>query len=290
VLRNAKEACACGTPRGICARHAFVIHHDEGRNQNNCVQFDVIQAAREAGYGHATGALICGTREKPICRYFGTCGYQAQFERPGSHVAPVEMVVQRPTCTEGMDVVIFDDIDGSQLVKQVQVAEKTFERARGSPEFGDVREIAELLDEARREAPGRGLYHTDAFELLEYVARRKGTTLEAVLAATPPISGLAPAPTVDGFMAALPGQFVELIGQLHEEYAWYRSGQPFTSGIRITATSIDLARLMTPVVKADGTTSLTNKAVAVLSSTPSPLLSQWTNRLGLARIHRWAGG
>ena len=33
--------------------------------------------------------------------------------------------------------------------------------------------------------------------------------------------------------------------------------------------------------QSDGTTSLTSKAVAILSSTPSPLLRQWTNHLGL---------
>ena len=268
-------------PRGTCEKHALVIHHDEGRNGKNCVQFGVIEAARDAGYGSATGALICGTREKPICPSFGTCVYQGQFQRPGSHVAPVEIVAQRPTSTEGKEVVIVDDVDGSQLLDQVAVTGKTLESAHRSPSFADVREITELLDDALREAPGKGVYHTEAFALLEYMARRRGTTLEAVLAATPPSVGLAPEATVSGFAAALPGQLVELIGQLHQEFAWYRSGEPFTSGIRIRATGIDLARLMTPVVKADGTTSLTNKAVAVLSSTPSPLLRQWTNLLGL---------
>lgn len=156
-----------------------------------------------------------------------------------------------------MDVVIVDDIDGSQLLHQVSVTATTLERARSSRKFADVRAITGLFDEALREASAKGVYHSEAFELLEYLARRSGTTLEAVLAATSPSAGLAPEPTISGFAVAVPGQLVELIGQLHQEYVWYREGEPFTSGIRITATGIDLARLMTPVMKADGSTSLT---------------------------------
>ena len=281
VERNATERCACGIARGTCPKHAFAIHHDEGRNPNNCVQFEVIQAPREAGYGSATGALVCGTRDKPICPHYATCGYQGQFDRTGSHVAPIEMVAQRPTSTEGRDVVIVDDVDGSQLLHRVSVTMETLERARSSRTFADVREITGLFADALREAPGKGVYHAEAFELLEHVAWRNGTTLEAVLSGTPPSPGLAPEPTVEGFTTAVPGQLVDLIGQLHQEYAWYRAAAPFTSGIRITAKAIDLSRLMTPVVKADGTTSLTSKAVAILSSPPSPLLRQWTNHLGL---------
>ena len=281
VERSATESCACGTARGSCQEHVYVIHHDEGRNCDNCIQFDVVQAAREAGYGSATGALICGTRDKPICTHYDICTYQGQFDRPGSHVAPIETVAQKPTSTEGRDVVIVDDVDGSQLLHKVSVTADTPELARNSRTFADVREITGLFADALREAPGNGVYHAEAFELLERVAWRNGTTLEAVLSGTPPSLGLAPEPTVEGFATAVPGQLVELIGQLHQEFAWYRSGEPFTSGIRITANGIDLSRLMTPVVKADGTTSLTNKAVAVLSSTPSPLLREWTNHLGL---------
>lgn len=281
VDRTSTEPCACGKPRGSCPQHAFDLQHDEGRNEDNCSQFDLVSAAREAGYGPLTGLLICGTPAKPICPSFFDCSYQGQYDRPGSHVAPVQTVVQRPTSTKGRDVVICDDIDGSQLIVSAQITAKTIERARGTAHFGRVRELVELLEEASRQASNQGAFHDEMFELLDYVARQRGTTLEEVLARTPSLSGLWPEPTVDGFNRALPGQLVDLIGQLHQEFSWYREGGSITSGIRITSEGIECTRLMTPVMTDDGVTSLTSKAVLVLSSTPSPVVTQWTSHLGL---------
>jgi hypothetical protein len=281
VLRAETERCRCGTRRGDCSQHRIVLHHDRGRNAENCANFHVIEAARLAGYGARVGAWICGTKGNSICPLFRDCEYQFQFERQGSHVAPVETVTQRPTSTNQMSVVLFDDIEGGRLVSNWRITAATLDRAERCRDGQKLKSLIVTLRRALAEATTTGSYHRAAYEALDIAARGIGTTLEEVLTATPTAKGLVPSPSVDAYARAIPGQIVDLLELLHEEFPWYRAGTQFTSGLRLTAAGIDATRLLIPTAKANGDTSLTGKSVAVLSSTPDPVLRQWMGQLGL---------
>ncbi len=280
VERADLEHCRCGRPRGTCSEHSLVLHHDEGRNEDNCLRFEVVLAARDNGYGAHVGTAICGNQDTPICGHYWECLYQKQWRRMGSHVAPIEAVILRPTSTVGTDTVVLDDLETGRLISTTRVSAKTLARARQSPGSSEILALLDLLESALKNATAEGTYNASAYQLLEHVARVGGTTLEAVLARTPPSLGLLPTPEADAYRSALPGQLFDLIAILHEEQAWLRQGTSFTSGIRVTAAGIDASRLLAPVAKANGTTALIGRSVLVLSSTPDPILRQWMTRLG----------
>ena len=280
VARAGDEPCRCGVRRGDCSSHRVELHHDYGRNADNCERIDVVKAARDAGYGARVGAWICGTATRPICPFFAGCLFQLQFDRPGSHVASSEIVTQRPTSTDQMSVVIMDDLDSSRLISERHISPALVERAEGSPGGASVRPLLAVLRRAVDSA-ARPVYHRSAYAALDMAARSIGTSLERVLADTPNVRALAPDPTSEAYEQALPGQLVDLVELLHEEFALYRAGTEFTSGLRVRAGGVDATRLLRPTVKSDGSTSLTGKAVAVLCSTPDPVLRQWMGQLNL---------
>ncbi len=280
VARAADAPCRCGIRRSDCPHHRVELHHDYGRNADNCERLDVVEAAREAGYGARVGPWICGTAAHPICPLFQDCAFQLQFEREGSHVASSEIVTQRPTSTGQMSVVILDDLDSSRLISEQHITPSLLQRAERSADAAPVRPLLGVLKRAV-EATGDPVYHRPAYDALDLAARGSGTTLERVLADTPSVFALAPEPTAEAYNQALPGQLVDLVELLHEEFALYRTGIEFTSGLRISGSGIDITRLLRPTVKKDGTTSLTGKAVAVLCSTPDPVLRQWMGQLNL---------
>ena len=281
VQRSRDEPCACGQRRINCRRHALTLNHDYGRNEENCTNIDVIHAAQAAGYGARVGGAVCGTAKDPICPARLGCAYHAQFERSGSHVAPVEVLVNRPTSTAHTAAVFLDDIDSGRLIERTRVTRHTLERAaqaRGAPA---LRPLLVILERALGAATTEGAYHADAYDLLDHAAREGGSTLEAVLAGHPTAMVSAPEPTVAAYESAAPGQFVELVELLHEEFPLWRDRKAFTSGLRIHAGGIDVARLNRPAERRNGDTPFTNKAVSVFSSTPDPVLRQWVARLGL---------
>ena len=285
--RAENETCSCGRRRGDCPAHRLVLHHDYGRSKDNCVVFEVVAAAREAGYGARVGAWICGSRDKPFCPHFRDCLYQSQHERPGSHVSTVEVVTQRPTSTEQMGVVMFDDLDSARLIARTQVTAQTVQRAGRVSNAGAVALLLPVLKQVLGTARSEGTYHREAYEALDDAATALGSSLEEILSAIPPVKAFAPAPTAEAYRAAVPGQLLDLVQLLHEEYPLYRAGAPFTSGLRITPAGLDVARLMLPVAKADGQTGLTGRAVAVLSSTPDPVLRQWVGQLDLEVVKEY---
>jgi hypothetical protein len=281
VVRAREEHCGCSIARGECTTHRFVLNHDFGRNEDNCQNFEVVEAARVTGYGAQVGAWICGTQNEPLCASFFHCNYQSQFARSGSHVAPLEMLLGRPTITEQMGTVIFDDLDSSRLIQRTTVTARHVEQARSAPGSRLLRPLLPILAYAIEHASSLGHYHRAAYAALHDAACALGTTLEAILAQVPPVTALAPEPSVAGYRAAPAGQLIELVSMLHEEFPLYRGGGDFTSGLRITAEGIDVGRLSAPVVTEQGTTSLTGRSVVVLSSTPDPVLRQWQASLGL---------
>ena len=281
VVRASTEACQCGTKRGDCDDHRIVLHHDRGRRPDNCGNYDVVQAAQEAGYGSRIGQAICGSDRKPICPMFWQCRYQDQFNEPGSHVAPVEMVTQRITFTDRMETVVFDDLDSARLISSRKVTERTLEKVISNAKGTPLRPLARVLQRALQSATNEGSYHRAAYDNLDTAARSLGTTLGVVLAKTPRAPRLTPAPTVEGYQAAVPGQMVDLVELLHEEFPLYQAGKPFTSGLRITAGGIETTQLLKPMARTNGSTALSGRAAIVLSSTPDPVLRQWVAGLGL---------
>ena len=281
VVRADTEACQCGTKRGDCDDHRIVLHHDKGRRPDNCGNYDVVQAAQEAGYGSRIGQTICGSDRKPLCPMYWQCPYQDQFNKPGSHVAPVEMVTQRITFTDHMGTVVFDDLDSARLISSRKVTQHTLEKVMSNAKGRPLRPLARVLQRALQSAANEGSYHRAAYDDLATAARSLGTTLEAVLANTPRAPRLTPAPTVEGYQAAVPGQMVDLVQLLHEEFPFYQAGTSFTSGLRITAGGIETTQLLKPMERTDGSTALSGRAAIVLSSTPDPVLRQWVAGLGL---------
>jgi hypothetical protein len=88
-------------------RSAFMlptIHTVEGRNAENCLNIDVVNAARAKG--HDVAVLVCTQ-----CRHIDDCregGYYSQFEVSGPLVAPVEMLYSGAFLRDG-DLVVVDD-------------------------------------------------------------------------------------------------------------------------------------------------------------------------------------
>ena len=163
VARSCEEPCRCGVARASCREHLPILNHDQGRNPDNCMTWSVVEAAREAGYGERVGLEICGTQAKPICEYFFRCSYQAQYLRSGSHVAPVEIVTQRPTFTEHMSVAIFDDLDSGRLVAHRQITQATIARGRKIPGARRLLPLIDVLDRALARATNEGAYHRAAY-------------------------------------------------------------------------------------------------------------------------------
>ncbi len=155
------------------------------------------------------------------------------------------------------------------------------ERARDSRASAAIRPLLPMLQRALAMATNEGAYHAEAYQLLEDAAHQGGAALEDLLAAVPPAARLAPEPTIGGYEAAPPGQLLDLLQLLHEEFPLWRDRKVFTSGLRVHAGGLDVARLDAPAAKADGQTALAGKAVSVFSSTPDPVLRQWIGRLGL---------
>ena len=186
VQRSRDESCGCGQRRINCKRHALSLNHDYGRNEENCSNIEVIQAAQAAGYGARVGRAICGTAEDPICPVRLGCAYHAQFERSGSHVAPVEVLVNRPTSTVRTAAVFLDDIDSGRLIERTEVTRLTLERAAQARGAAQLRPLLVILERALGAATADGAYHADAYDLLDQAAREGGSTLEAVLAGSRP--------------------------------------------------------------------------------------------------------
>lgn len=281
VDRSRTESCQCGVPRASCPRHTFTLYHDFGRNPDNCCNFNVVQAANDAGYGARVGRGICGTEGKPICFARLGCPYHEQFARWGSHVAPAEVILSRPSSTEHTTVVFFDDVDSSHLVQRTRITAQMLKRAADAPRAKRLKPLIQVLTLALDRATADGAYHRDAYDLLDDASRQLGSTLEAVLAAVPPASRLTPKPTIEAYAAAPPGQLIDLLALLHEEFPLWRDGGPMTSGLRIHAGGFDVATMRKPTQQGNGVTSLTGQAVTVFSSTPDPVLRQWVSGLGL---------
>lgn len=75
VVRAEDEPCACGVARSGCTTRAFVLNHDHGRADGNCQNFEVVQAARDAGYSANVGRWVCGTQKEPLCSVIFNCEY-----------------------------------------------------------------------------------------------------------------------------------------------------------------------------------------------------------------------
>ncbi len=276
VGRASEEPCRCGVARGTCPEHRFTLNHDWGRNEENCANFELIELATKTGYGRAINEAICGTVKDPICHFRPGCAYHQQFARGGSHVAAMETVLKRPTGVAETKAVVFDDPDSSRLVIQVRITDEMIERALSTPRAETLRPLLVLLQHARQQATKAGVYHQDAYRLLDDVARQQlGTTLEHLLSNLPAAALLIPAPEVEAYRAAPPGQLIDLLALLHEELPRYLSGKPFTAGLRLHAGGVDIARLNLPTPDRGGRTAFSGKSLAVLTATPDPILRQW---------------
>lgn len=279
VGRAETGRCRCGVERAACADHAIVLHHDFGRNAENCVEYKVVEAAQEGGYGHAIGRAICGTIRAPICARRNDCEYQRQFERQGSHVAPVEKVINRPGGIASTRVAILDDLDSGRLVRRTRITVEMIERALNQPRSAAWAAFLAVLRSALSEATNAGAHHRDAYTLLDDAARGQGSTLERVVCDMPAATLLIPVATVEAYQAALPGQLLDLLAVLQNELPLYVRCEPFTSGLRVHAGGIDVATLNLPVVDENGTMAFTGKALAVLTATPDPIVHEWLDHL-----------
>ncbi len=279
VARAHSEECQCGKTRGECPDHRIVLHHDRGRSKGNCANYDVVEEAIKAGYGSRVGTIICGSEANPKCPLFNECAYQAQFRRPGSHVAPIELVTQKVTSTQNYSVVVFDDIESGRLISKTMVTPEMLTAALANKKARKLHPLLQTLLYAVNRTSRDGVSHRAAYELLNEVALGMGMSLATVLASVPRTPRWVPQSTVEGFRSAIPGQITESITMLKEEHRWFETGNEFTSGLCITSEGIEVARLQMPMARGDGTTALTGASILVLSSTPDPVLGQWIQGL-----------
>ena len=264
----------------LASEHGYVLI--EGRNEENCERSDVAHALGEAG--HDVERLACGTLQEPRCPARATCGYWAQFQRPGPRVAATEQLFN-PHFLAGGSIAALDDADLLRSVVErrflySEVLARSVDQLRQRRRRPLAR-LIQFVQHAVIDAPERALIGADVWDHLARVAMRYRIDL-GNLARSLPEKPTIPAPETDAgggvtlasIEDAPPATVLDLVRALREELPAFESGAEFNSRLRLSTKGIEVWSLRAPVPDHNGLPILPRMALLVLDATPiEPLVT-----------------
>ncbi len=252
----------------------------QGRNEQNCGRFDVVQAL--AAGGHPIEELACGTKKQPRCPMRDRCLYLRQFDGIGTRVAASEQLYN-PRFLAGGSVVVADDADlVRSSIERHQITVPSLERA--------VRGLAR-----RRRKQARSVLALVARALLtvqlddvklpllgarvwdEFVkdSRRYNHDFCAAVASLPK-NGTLPPPgksqkdvlNVGDVEEAVPATMGALLDVLSEELPRFLCGDDFNSQLKIDHDGLHVSRLRQPAVNKQQQVVIAEMPFVILEATP----------------------
>jgi len=265
----------------------------EGRNEQNCRSFDVVEAARQNR--HDVAVVVCGQ-----CPYIDDCrmgGYYAQFTTPGPLVGTVEMLYSGAYLRRGELVVLDDPSLERAMIDVRNVDDAKALRIASAVPSGPTRELMTAVQRAIDGLHSRQTFAPPLIGAAAWDALARAVAgaeqLVDLIRQVPDEEDIRPAPedgrvlTVEDIEAAPPAVLAVLIRTLKRELPAFLVGREFTSGLSIHPGGLEL-RTLRPMLsnKDTGRPLLADKAVLVLDATPiMPLYERLAQGLTLEPVY-----
>ena len=260
----------------------------EGRSEQNCERFDVVEALRDGG--HKIGKFACGTPSEPRCPQRGNCPYWNQYQSLGTWVAAAELLFN-PLYLEHGEGLVVDDADLSRtLVERLHLDSDTLERAveqlRGKG-WSSVRQILAVVSHALVDSPryengpgGKALLGPAVWDHLIRTACRYGLDLPELIGALPedlrfpnPKAKSKTGLTVDE-VKSVPSMAVRrLLEVLIVELSSFAAAEDFNSRIRLNTAGINIWNLRALPTKDAKGKDPSRMPLLVLDATPVQVLT-----------------